>query len=174
MKETAVKILERLRDDKKLETLVYALLVCAAAAAFLLSGGVNCRGRTAEKKESASLPLSSEAELEARLEAILSEIKGAGKVRVMITFDRGSEIVPARESQRSTGENGTNESSKPLTVSSSGGQSPVVLAEIMPKIRGVIVVAEGAWDISVKNELEKAAMTALGTELSAINVFCME
>lgn len=174
MKQTVLKLFERLRDDKKLETLVCAALVCVAAAAFILGGGPDCRGGKTETNEAAPTVLSSEAELEARLEAILSQIKGAGKVRVMITFDRGSEIVPARESQRSTGENGTNESSKPLTVSSSGGQTPVVLAEIMPKVRGVIVVAEGAWDFAVKNELERAAMTALGLEISAINVFCME
>ncbi|MBQ1893546.1 MAG: hypothetical protein II155_05515 [Clostridia bacterium] len=174
MKEAALKILARLRDDKKLETLVYALLACVVAAAFLAGGGANCRGKTVTERESPEKPASTEAELESRLEAILSQIKGAGRVRVMITFDRGSEIVPARESQRSTGENGSNESSKPLTVSSSGGQSPIVLAQIMPKVRGVIVVAEGAGDIGVRNELERAAMTALGTDLASINVFCME
>ena len=123
MKEAALKILARLRDDKKLETLVYALLACVVAAAFLAGGGANCHGKTVTERESPEKPASTEAELESRLEAILSQIKGAGRVRVMITFDRGSEIVPARESQRSTGENGSNESSKPLTVSSSGGQS---------------------------------------------------
>lgn len=133
MKETALKLFARLRDDKRFETLVYALLAVFAAAAFLMGGGLDCGGRTDRAKEE-SAPVSAETQLESRLESILSQIEGAGKVRVMISF---------------CGDDGNS-------------------------VRGAIVVAEGARDIGVRMELERAAATALGTELAAVNVFAME
>ncbi len=46
-------------------------------------------------------------DIESRLEEILSQIEGAGEVRVMITYATGTEIVPAMstESQSSVSEN---------------------------------------------------------------------
>ena len=130
MKETALRLFARLRDDRKFEALAYALLAAIAAAAFLLGGGSNCGGNAGKVKEE-SIPVSSVTQLESRLESILSEIEGAGKVRVMIAFS-GEDVL------------------------------------------GAIVVAEGAREVGVRMELERAAATALGTELAAVNVFAME
>ena len=45
---------------------------------------------------------------------------------------------------------------KPLLIDGSSGEEPLVLLEIMPKIAGVVVVAEGAKDVNVKLNLLKA------------------
>lgn len=166
----------RLRDDKRLEIAVYALLAAVAAIIFFASGGISCdRGSSYLKDEKSAAPETvTETELERRLEEILQRIDGAGKVRVMITFDGSPTLVTAEESSRSTSQGGSTESVKPSTVTGSGSQSPIVLRQITPGIRGVVVVAEGARDIRVKTELQSAVMTVLGADASVIGVYPME
>ena len=126
----------------------------------------------------------SEAELETRLQEVLCCIRGAGRVEVMITYDTSREIVPAMTTNvNSTGSESSNgdgsssssqqstESTEPATVSGSGGNEPIVLKEIEPQVRGVIVVAEGAADINVRMDLQRAVRAVLDIPLSRIEVF---
>ncbi|KAB3527573.1 stage III sporulation protein AG [Alkaliphilus serpentinus] len=112
--------------------------------------------------------------VEGRLKRILQEIKGAGEVEVMITFEIGSEMVAAMNTVTSTDKteekdaNGgtrvvTSESTTGniATINDSSGNKPLVIKEIMPQIKGVIVVAEGADDIQVKSMLYEAVKTVL-------------
>lgn len=112
--------------------------------------------------------------VEERLKKILQEIRGAGEVEVMITFDIGPEIVAAMNTVTSTDKteekdaNGgtrvvTSESTTGsiATINDSSGNQPLVIKEIMPQIKGVIVVAEGAEDIQVKSMLYEAVKTVL-------------
>lgn len=171
--------IEKLRDNKKLETGVYIGLLIIVVVIFVSTGGISCpwgkSGASDQTAQNADIDTDEELiKLESRLEEILSRIKGAGKVSVMITYEKGAELVPAIESQTSTGEGGSSESRRPVTVSQGGTQSPLVLAELYPSIRGVIVVAEGASDIRVRTELLNAVMTVLGTDAERISVFTMQ
>ena len=102
----------------------------------------------------------------------------------MITYDTSREIVPAMTTNvNSTGSESSNgdgsssssqqstESTEPATVSGSGGNEPIVLKEIEPQVRGVIVVAEGAADINVRMDLQRAVRAVLDIPLSRIEVF---
>ncbi len=124
--------------------------------------------------QSASESLSEEELVEHRLKRILEEMRGAGEVEVMITFEMGSEIVPALntvESRDTTEEKDSNGGTRTLNSESittntvisseSGGNTPLVLKEIKPQVKGVIVVAEGAEDIEVKASLYEAVKTVL-------------
>ena len=53
------------------------------------------------------------------------------------------------------------------------GQSPIVLMEREPVVRGVIVVAEGAADLGVRMNLQRAVRAVTGASLDAIEVFEM-
>lgn len=66
------------------------------------------------------------------------------------------------------------ESSRPATISGSGGTETIVLTEIEPTVRGVIVIAEGAADVSVRVKLSNAVMTVLGISADRIEVFEMK
>lgn len=168
--------IERLRSNKRLETGVIAGLLILSLVIFLLSGVISCDRTENTKTEADDVGRQdmTEMELERRLEAILSDIDGAGKVRVMITYETGLEIVPAEESQTSSSQTGSTQSRRPAAVTGGGKESPIVLTEIMPKIRGVIVVAQGAGNIKVRQELLDAVRTVLGTDISKISVFSME
>ena len=166
--------IKRLRDNRRTEFLVYAAIAASAAVIFFAAGGISCSREKPSEENARSNTESrygySEYELENRLKAILEEIEGAGSVSVLITFESGSRIIPAEESQVSQG---SGESRRPVTVSNGGSQEPIILAELTPSVRGVIIVARGASDPRVKDRLRTAAVTALGTEPEKVSVFPM-
>lgn len=64
-----------------------------------------------------------------------------------------------------------NETSQPATYNSADGNEPIVLYEKEPTIRGVIVVAEGAADVTVRLDLQRAVRAVLDIPVSAIEIF---
>ena len=177
-------LVKRMRKNKKLEIGVYAAIAIAVALIYITSAAPKT-SKTDDKTKTAPTNTEyavSERELERRLESILSSISGAGNVRVMITYDTTSQMVPAlsTDTQKNGSESndGLNsysqaESSSPATGSGSGGNSPIIITEILPKIRGVIVIAEGAADISIRLNLQYAVQTVLGIDASCVEVFEM-
>lgn len=142
--------------------------------------------KTAEAQES-SANLSYEDKMTQELTDVLEQIEGAGKVKVMIYFNSGSEVVPAyseNESNRVTeesdsdgGKRTTNEKSNSNTIvtTSEGNESrPFILKEVKPKISGIIVVAEGASNPNVKYKLYEAVRTVFNIEQYRVNVYAME
>jgi len=105
--------------------------------------------------------------LEKRLSELLSQVEGAGAVKVMIYADSSSEMVPAYNDQvNSRSDEQTDrvsfESSERRELALSGDDKPVILKVEIPEIKGVVVVAEGADDFLVKQELNNAVCTLLG------------
>ena len=139
-----------------------ALLVLAAGAALLLlpTGG---EGRAPEEEPAGQAQ--EEFELEAfgeKLARALSQVEGAGEVRVVLTLEGGSRRVLARDEERD-GEGGT--SSTVVTVEGDGG-GVVPLQTVAPRFRGVLVVCPGGGEAQVKLELVRAvsALTGLGSD----------
>ncbi len=106
-------------------------------------------------------------DLEVELRDILIKIKGAGKVDVMITMESKSEIITAidRKTETSTTnekdkEGGTRnitqnneESNVSYEESGNGIKKPVIIKELVPKVKGVLVVSSGAGDANVKEKI---------------------
>ena len=120
--------------------------------------------------------------LERKLENILSQIKGAGEVNVMITLQNTTEKVPAvntTKNQENTSEKdsqgGVRETLKEDTVyeivTKENEDSFITLKEINPEVNGVIVVAQGADDAVVKEKLYEAVKTVLGISGSKVDVY---
>lgn len=118
--------------------------------------------------------------LEKRLVDVLSKIKGAGKVTVMVTLESGPELKIAtsvdERTNTSTGSQGTTNTSvtvieNPILISQNGQSYPLVLMEIVPKIRGVVVVAEGAGNVKTKLELLEAVQSLLNLPQKNIQIY---
>lgn len=99
------------------------------------------------------------------LEEILSQIRGVGDAKVMLTYSSTFEKNIAyeknlNENEKKDGDSVINETSSQNNVVLSNGE-PFVIKEIYPKIQGVIVVTKGADDILVKQDIINAVTTAL-------------
>lgn len=164
----------RMKGNKKLELGIYGGL---ALLCLLLC----IPGRDADISEATqpAVSVSNENNLEQRLMDTLSSVRGAGKVKVMITYETGSEIVPAMNTDVTSsvsvsGENQTRtESSSPVTTYHNGENEAIVLMEKEPTVRGVIVVAQGAADISVRLKLQAAVQAVLGVDAQKVEVLEM-
>ena len=169
----------KLKLDKKKKILFICLLVFVALVIYFFPEKSN-------KHEEVSISNNTEITKEERLQEVLSNIKGTGKVSVMITYESSSEVVCANnvETQTNTvtekSENGgikesetVIENRSPITVGTQNNESALVVVEKEPKIKGVIVVAQGAENISVKMELQKAVETVLQVSPSQVEIFAM-
>ncbi len=107
--------------------------------------------------------------LETKLSNRLSELDGAGKVKVIISVKSGLKSEIATEKQVS-GIGGEKTTETPVLVSG----KPLVLGEIYPEICGVIIMAKGASDVKVKLSLITAAQTFLDVTSDKIQVLPMK
>ena len=132
MKAAIRELFGRLRGVRNLGTLV--LVAALAMAALLLYGGHDDTG--GEPPGTA---------LESRMEAVLSQIEGAGRVVVLL---REKDAQPAF----------------------GGGQADPGAG----RVEGVVVVSEGAGDVRVALELARAVKALLGVDMARIEVLRME
>lgn len=105
--------------------------------------------------------------LESKLEDILSNVKGAGSVKVLVTLGSGYEYVYATEQTVKQSANGATTTTTEVVMVD--GQ-PVVVKEIFPTIQGVLVSASGASDVSVKLNLVTAIQTVIDVPNSDITI----
>lgn len=168
--------------------LIIAVILCLYAStpgSFLSSGKNNAPAQESVSTDTAIPEKTGEMDTEQRLAALLSNMEGAGKVEVMITYETGPELVPAMDRNEmrttSTEQDGNSTSQtqqtevqeRPMTVDGPDGSEPMVLYQETPEIKGVIVIAEGAADIEVYMNLERAVMTILNIKASQVEVFAM-
>ena len=124
-----------------------------------------------------------EAELEARLTAILSQIEGAGQVQVMVTLSRSSELILQNDTSREesivreTDSQGgvrdnteVKEESQTVLTGGSGTSQPYVVAEIMPQVEGVVVACEGGDRPSIQAEISAAVQALFNLQPHKIKV----
>ncbi|RKD28066.1 stage III sporulation protein AG [Caminicella sporogenes] len=123
--------------------------------------------------------------IDKKLEQILSQINGVGDVDVMITYETSSEVVPASnitKSLQTTKENDSQGGTRTTTQENITEQivtlnnsdyknAPVVIKEIKPIVRGVIVVAEGAGNPKVKSALIDAVTTIFQIKSYKVKVY---
>ncbi len=129
-----------------------------------------------------------EQELAGRLETILATMAGVGRVEVLLTLERGPEYKYASTSDSSQKETleqdasgGTREIAEitdrtqlVLVRSPQGYEEPVLITEIFPEIKGVVVVAQGAEDPRIKERITWAVQTALRVSPHKITVLPMQ
>ena len=113
-------------------------------------------------------------DLENRLSSVLETIKGIGNVNVFIAVESSPTIKYLEEKKETvTNKDGVNSTTIETTVvltKNGSVTSPVVLVEMTPKILGVLVVASGAKDIKLKNNLINTISVVLDVSVSKVEV----
>ncbi len=114
--------------------------------------------------------------LEKRLSETVSSISGAGKAQVFITLESSYETVYMSNAKLdetvdvSSQSRTTSEKSLATMKNGTSYEEPVVVKHISPKISGVLIVCEGGENTNVRNNIIKAASTALDVSSSRIYV----
>lgn len=121
-------------------------------------------GASKKKETTLTIPSVQEPSMEIRLTNILSQIRGAGKVSVMLTVAAGEETV----FQEDTGSSGLTDT---VTVTDKDrNQSGLVVQVLPPRYLGAVVVCQGADDPMVRLAIAEtvSSLTGLGTDRISI------
>lgn len=114
-------------------------------------------------------------EAEKKLASIITQIQGVEKAEVMITYESTSKKVPATTEGINTssliGEDEDKSTSK--LFQGSTGQA-LIITELQPEIRGVVVVAKGADDYMVKLNIINGVRTVLNVSADKVEVLNMK
>lgn len=204
MKEKIKKLKEKLEPKegengkRKTENLVVfaiVLIITVVAMNYILSGKKDKTNKNiqSEDKVLAQKNVDSQVEnkdnkqdIETRLENILSNIKGVGNVKVLITYSQESTVIPMYDEDTSTsvteeqdsggGSRTVNESTSKKDIiyeENNGVKTPITQSIINPKIEGAIVTAKGANDANVKTNIIEAVEAVTGLATYKIQVFEM-
>lgn len=168
-----------------------AIYICLVAIVLLFAlrsfGGAKPKTEASiDNVQSVSAPDNYLREMENDLTEILSKIQGAGNVSVRIYIDSTAEKVLAENSKKSSetrekggddntyekSESVSNESSA-LTARSAGlgdGGEPYIVREKLPYPTGIVVVADGARDTRVQNEMYEAVRALYGLSANRIKI----
>ncbi len=168
-------IMEKIKNIKHIEVIIAICLIVAVIGIYLSGTEKNTKTNTEEKTVSQN----NTDVYEEKLKAVLSEINGAGKVDVMITYNSSSEIITANTTTVSSDKTNSsdrsaeskNETVSPVLINQSGTTTPLIVKEILPDVKGVIVIAEGADDIKVRLNLVNAVCTALAVDADKVEIF---
>lgn len=183
---TESKNKKKLIENSVIAIIIGIILIITAGTLF---GGGGKKGTDEQQQskgtELVSKPLVQEdsSSIEKEMEEILSQMAGAGKVDVMITYETGKESVPATNVKRndnSTQEKDTSGGTRDITQNDfesnvvyeegQGTKKPIILKEIQPKVKGVVIIADGADNPVVKENLCNAAKVLLDVEIHKIEV----
>jgi len=106
--------------------------------------------------------------LEKRVGETLSKIQGVGDVYVMITLQSGAEKILATDEKSSTTSTEQTQRDSKVTVVDN---EPLVVTELVPQIEGIVIAADGAADVRIKEQIHQAVMALLGVKSHKIAVF---
>ena len=177
------KWLAKLKKVKHIEVYAVILLAVVVLAIWFIPTGDDTRATTVDTSKYTTTEEYAHT-LETKLNNVLSAISGAGSVQCMVTLDGEVERVLAysndeqSSSTSNTTSNGTTnktESStsnkEPILINVNGSSEPLVLYEIMPDIKGIVIVASGAGDVRVKLDILKAVQALLNVQSSQVEIF---
>lgn len=114
-------------------------------------------------------------DLEKRLELLLSQLYGAGKVKVLLSEAAGEQILYQFNESKDTQD--TSESVRRDTVVVSGAdrsEQGLITQTLAPRYQGAVVLCQGADSASVRLSIIEAVSSATGLSTNHISVFKMK
>lgn len=180
------------RQLKKTDWIAAALVGVLLLVVAMPSGGKEMRLMGNSKEETDQEKITEEYEkedyteyLEHKLEQVLGQMEGVGKVSVMVTVaDQGEDIVEKDKTEQTstvadTGSGSMQSTSEKeygeVTVykETSGEKSPYISKEMLPEIEGVLVVAEGGDSPRIVSDISDAVKALFQVEAHRIKVVKM-
>ncbi len=107
------------------------------------------------------------------VQKFVESIKGAGKAKVLITYECTEKTVFAKNTEQSSYENKNESKSEYIIIDSQNGETGLTEYIIYPEIRGVAVVCEGADNPIVKQRVVSAISALFSLSSNKISVTSM-
>ena len=176
------KWLDHLKHMKKEQWIVYLLLGALLLVIFLPVDRKKDEEKAVEEipeqtsGKGEEVYTSQTEDLEGKLESALAQVEGVGAVKVVLSLESTNQKVVEKDipTSRSSQESSGGEESTVYQTDSDGSETPYVIRENYPEIRGVLVVAEGGGDPVVVQQIQEAVMALFRVEAHKIKVMKMK
>ena len=110
-----------------------------------------------------------EQQLQQQLKELLEHMDGVGKTRVMLTFsDEGTDQL-----DKNVTKDGNKKEETTVVYDTGDTRQPYVICRQMPKIEGVVVVAQGGGNAKTVTEISNAVMSLFPVEAHKVVVVKM-
>ena len=185
-----VKDVKNLSPSKKVRYIgifvIIAIILAIYFSTFTKESDEQNGSSASDQSTNVSTSMLQDDDLAVKMEQTIEHISGVKDANVLITYESSKELVPAFQTgtttdttqESSEGESKTTRSediqSEIATVDGEFGQNALILKEIEPEIKGVVVVAQGAEDIGVKMNIIQAVTTLLDIPQNKVEVFHMD
>lgn len=148
-------------------------------AALVLLLGVALMLIPQEKKSAPEPPIiqqqPEEETLEERLETVLSQMDGAGEVRVLLSYETGEIKQYQMDEQIHTQQDESETQTQTVLLDNgSGGEAPITVKTIYPTYQGALVICQGADRAAVRLNIVKAVSDLTGLGSDKISVIKMK
>ncbi len=154
-----------LPDKLKKEYLAVALLIgilCLILAIPTKKETTNDKNVVTENKNEELKEGVWQEQIQARLQSMLNESEGAGETKVFLTFENSWENVVEKDENQTVFEK-----------DATGNQTPYVKTQKYPKISGVLILAKGADNPVVVQNIQEAVQALFQVEAHRIKVMKM-
>lgn len=168
--EEIKKIILRIKSDKKAMLIIFIGLL---GIILIMLSGSESEKKTETDNNNQQIILS-ERELACDVEKFIENIDGAGKSKVILTFDSFEETVYAIDKNESFSQNGNSDvENKYVIIDNDKGEGGMQLKIISPKIRGVAVLCKGGDNPIVKEQIITAISALFDISTNKISVATM-
>ena len=190
MKNKVVTYLKGLKKEQWIVFLLLAALLVVIAIPVDRGGGDGVSETEAEAaaaEPEAEGGSGTEEQMAAQLEEALSQVEGVGQVRVVLSLESTNEKIVEKDTpssasaQSSSASDGNSSSSASSTDESTvyqrdsdGTETPYVVRENYPEVRGVLVVAQGGGDPVIVQQIQEAVMALFRVDAHKIKVMKMK
>ena len=147
----------------------YVLLVLLCGVVLL------CWPQGKKETQPQEQPLRQEENLETKLEEILTQVSGAGAVRVLLTQEKSSQTLYQTDDTEVTEGNGGNTRRETVLVTDGSRQQTGLVRQTQaPVYRGAVVVCQGGGQAAVRLAIVEAVAGVTGLPTNRITVLKMK
>ncbi len=150
----------------------YPLLVLLIGIGLMLIPG---RKQDAPTPEISQQTQPAQPDAAAQLEAVLVQIQGVGKVKVLLTQAAGESYLYQTDEDSNMSDSGSsNRKDTVIVTDADRNQNPILTQVLPPKYLGAVIVCQGAEDPGVKLAIVEAVSKATGLGTDKISVLKMK
>ncbi len=160
--------LKKVRHIQIILPVLIGLFVCVVYFSFVGSPSADSDSENSTQEATSTMEYVDM--LENKLSNVLSKISGVGDCETIITLECGFEYDYATDTETKTTISGGNETTITTETVILVSNEPVVVKEIYPVIKGVVVVASGAENFAVKMNILSAVETVLEIDRNDITI----
>lgn len=169
-KNGVFNVFQKFKNSKNFKSIFVCVLAIVVVIIFLSSFKIKTTKTTQNSTESTSKAIEYCEMQEHRLEQVLESVKGLSNVQVFVYVEESPTIKYVEDKTEQETDKQSSFSTTTVLVKNGTITQPIVVVEMLPKIKGVLVIAKGAGDLKMKTTLTNIISSVLGINISNVEV----